>query len=111
MNPEIEPASRHQVGKDDLYLFGEGTHRRLHDVLGAQLVPGGVRFAVWAPNARAVQVVGSFASGGHAERFALHHARFKAQAGVASEVRVFLRDGSLAARLCFPARDGLPLAS
>ncbi len=49
---------------DDLYLFNEGTHIRLHDKLGSHLVNhdgvDGVYFAVWAPNARAVSVFGSF---------------------------------------------------
>ncbi|MEM1225338.1 MAG: 1,4-alpha-glucan branching protein GlgB [Planctomycetota bacterium] len=48
----------------DCYLFGEGRHHGLYDRLGAQLrtVNGvqGVNFAVWAPNARTVQVVGDF---------------------------------------------------
>ena len=48
----------------DRYLFGEGKLYALHDFLGAQLrtVDGvsGVNFAVWAPNARIVQVVGDF---------------------------------------------------
>jgi 1,4-alpha-glucan branching enzyme len=48
----------------DLYLFGEGTHERLYDWLGAHLVEidgvSGVRFCVWAPNARRVSVVGDF---------------------------------------------------
>ena len=44
----------------DVYLFNEGTHRYLHRHLGAQPVRGGTRFAVWAPNARAVAVAGSF---------------------------------------------------
>ena len=45
----------------DLHLFGEGTHRRLWQLLGAQpLAAGGVRFAVWAPNARSVEVVGDW---------------------------------------------------
>jgi len=52
------------LGEMDLYLFGEGNHRDLSHCLGAQLmavegVPG-VRFAVWAPNARRVSVVGDF---------------------------------------------------
>jgi 1,4-alpha-glucan branching enzyme len=48
----------------DLYLFSEGTHDRLYDKLGAHLTKvdgrAGTRFAVWAPNARAVSVIGDF---------------------------------------------------
>jgi 1,4-alpha-glucan branching enzyme len=45
----------------DQYLFREGTHARLYEKLGAQvLAEGGVRFAVWAPNAQSVSVVGDF---------------------------------------------------
>ena len=44
----------------DLHLLGEGTHRRLHEQLGAQPGVGGCRFAVWAPSARAVHVIGDF---------------------------------------------------
>ncbi len=48
----------------DRYLIGEGRHHQLYDRLGAQVrtVDGvdGVNFAVWAPNARSVQVVGDF---------------------------------------------------
>ncbi|WP_157265288.1 1,4-alpha-glucan branching protein GlgB [Azohydromonas aeria] len=52
------------LGEIDLWLLAEGTHLRPHEALGAQLlsVDGveGVRFAVWAPNARRVSVVGDF---------------------------------------------------
>ena len=64
------------VGEMDMYLFGEGRHERLWDALGAHVreyedpmggvdgTPGekvtGVSFAVWAPNAHAVRVIGSF---------------------------------------------------
>jgi len=49
------------LGDVDLYLLGEGTHRRLHATLGARpirlLGVAGTRFAVWAPNAARVSVV------------------------------------------------------
>jgi 1,4-alpha-glucan branching enzyme len=49
------------LGDIDLHLIGEGRHRRLWDALGAHVQPGGgVRFSVWAPNARAVRVVGEW---------------------------------------------------
>ena len=50
--------------EQDVYLFKEGRHFRLYQHLGAQVVThGGVRgtyFGVWAPNARAVSVMGDF---------------------------------------------------
>jgi 1,4-alpha-glucan branching enzyme len=52
------------LGEMDEYLLGEGTHRRLWQVLGAHLIAhegaAGVHFAVWAPNAERVSVVGNF---------------------------------------------------
>ena len=48
----------------DKYLIGEGTHERAFEKLGAHLVDvdgqSGVFFAVWAPNARQVSVIGEF---------------------------------------------------
>jgi 1,4-alpha-glucan branching enzyme len=44
----------------DRHLFAEGTHRRLWEKLGSHIVPGGVVFAVWAPNAERVSVIGDF---------------------------------------------------
>ncbi|PID66547.1 MAG: 1,4-alpha-glucan branching enzyme [Gammaproteobacteria bacterium] len=48
----------------DAWLFAEGNHRRPYEILGAHpmMVDGvdGVSFAVWAPNARRVSVVGDF---------------------------------------------------
>ncbi|MBV8032935.1 MAG: 1,4-alpha-glucan branching protein GlgB [Betaproteobacteria bacterium] len=48
----------------DAYLFREGTHTRLYDRLGAHVVKEGAgiatRFAVWAPNAKSVSVIGDF---------------------------------------------------
>ncbi len=52
------------LGDDDIQLFAVGRHRNLATFLGA--VPmrlndaSGVRFSVWAPNARRVSVVGRF---------------------------------------------------
>ncbi|MGO3722461.1 1,4-alpha-glucan branching protein GlgB [Microbacterium gubbeenense] len=48
------------LGELDAYLFAEGTHHHLWHLLGAHVEEGGVRFAVWAPNAQAVSVVGDF---------------------------------------------------
>jgi len=44
----------------DIYLFNEGTQLRMYDHLGAHLVDEGCHFAVWAPNARSVSVIGDF---------------------------------------------------
>ncbi len=52
------------IGETDLYLFGEGNHLRLYEKLGAHVTElegvSGVSFAVWAPNARRVSVIGDF---------------------------------------------------
>ncbi|MGH7819561.1 MAG: GlgB N-terminal domain-containing protein, partial [Candidatus Binatia bacterium] len=52
------------LGDVDLHLFNEGNHRRLWEKLGAHPVVhqgvAGVSFAVWAPTARRVSVVGEF---------------------------------------------------
>ena len=44
----------------DLHLYGEGNHHHIYDCLGAHPTEKGVHFAVWAPNARRVSVVGDF---------------------------------------------------
>ncbi|MFU8815837.1 MAG: 1,4-alpha-glucan branching protein GlgB [Pseudomonadales bacterium] len=49
-----------ELSELDAYLLGEGTHTRLYQVLGARLEEGGAGFAVWAPNARRVSVIGDF---------------------------------------------------
>ena len=47
--------------EDDLWLHNEGRHTRLYEVLGCHLLDdGSAVFGVWAPNARAVSVVGDF---------------------------------------------------
>jgi 1,4-alpha-glucan branching enzyme len=52
------------ITQDELYLFGEGKLKQAYKTLGAQNVTqqgvAGIRFAVWAPNAERVSVVGSF---------------------------------------------------
>jgi 1,4-alpha-glucan branching enzyme len=52
------------LGETDDFLIAEGTHLRLFDKLGAHLITHqgvkGVHFAVWAPNARHVSLVGDF---------------------------------------------------
>ena len=56
------------LGEMDTYLISEGRHEELWEVLGSHIKRysgdmgevEGVAFAVWAPNARAVRVVGDF---------------------------------------------------
>lgn len=59
MNPEVSLFTDH-----DIYLFKEGSHFNLYEKLGAHMLDQvgmeGVYFAVWAPNAEAVSVVGDF---------------------------------------------------
>jgi 1,4-alpha-glucan branching enzyme len=63
----MSTAVRHDVtrlSEEDLYLFAEGTHSRLYEKLGAHVMKAddteGTYFAVWAPNAERVSVVGDF---------------------------------------------------
>ena len=48
--------------EQDIYLFREGTHSQLHSRLGCRMLQSGVgaHFAVWAPNAAAVSVIGDW---------------------------------------------------
>jgi 1,4-alpha-glucan branching enzyme len=52
------------VGELDQYLFGQGVHYHLYHILGARLINHhgveGVKFAVWAPSAKRVSLVGDF---------------------------------------------------
>ena len=52
------------MGEVDLHLFAEGQHWQLYEKFGAHLRTigdeAGVYFAVWAPNAQRVSVVGDF---------------------------------------------------
>ena len=62
--PTASVNSRSLLTADDLHLFNEGRHYRAYDKLGAHLIreagEPGTSFAVWAPNARAVSVIGEF---------------------------------------------------
>ena len=63
---------------DDLYLFNEGSHFRLYDKLGAHPMEHegkkGTHFAVWAPDAQKVYVMGDF-NGWDKESHPLHPRR------------------------------------
>lgn len=52
------------LNEQDIFLFKEGTHDRLFEKLGSHLTTvenqKGVQFAVWAPNAQSVSVIGDF---------------------------------------------------
>ena len=58
------PVDSNWLSSFDTYLIGEGTDERAYEKLGAHLVrmhdQDGVAFAVWAPNARQVSVMGDF---------------------------------------------------
>ena len=70
------------LGATDAWLIAEGSHRRLWEALGAHVTTHegvtGTRFAVWAPNARRVSVVGDF----NAWDGRVHPMRFRAECGV-----------------------------
>ncbi len=63
---ETEDAYRFSpvLGEMDLYLYGEGNHKEIYKKLGSHIITHqgvkGVSFAVWAPNAKRVSVVGNF---------------------------------------------------
>ena len=61
---KVQERERVFVSETDQYLFGQGTHYEIYKKLGAHLSKEdgqeGVYFAVWAPNAQEVYVVGSF---------------------------------------------------
>lgn len=58
------PKKAYEIGELDQYLFGQGNHYEIYKKLGAHAVKEGkkegVYFAVWAPHAERVSVVGEF---------------------------------------------------
>lgn len=88
----------------DLDLLQQGRHPQPYAVLGAHLVEEGVRFAVWAPNASRVAVVGDF-NAWDSMRHPLH---VHAQAGVWEAVVPGLQKGALY-KFAVTAADGRPL--
>ena len=79
-NPPMSATSL--LTDQDLYLFNEGTHLRLYDKLGAHPMrvddQAGTYFAVWAPNAEAVSVIGDF----NGWRRGMHPLRPRASSGI-----------------------------
>ena len=70
-----QPVPAEWLSDFDKYLIGEGTHERAYEKLGAHLVlfegQDGIAFAVWAPNARTVSVIGDF-NGWDGQQHPLH---------------------------------------
>jgi len=84
-----------QLGELDLHLIAEGRHRKLGDTLGAHAMSvdgiDGTRFAVWAPNAQRVSVIGDF-NGWDGRRHAM---RRRLEAGVWELFLPGVRPGAL----------------
>jgi len=100
------------LGPMDDWLLGEGTHARLYDRLGAHLMThegtDGAHFAVWAPNARRVSVVGDF-NGWDGRRHAM---RLRHGTGVWEIFVPGLAEGTLYKyELIGPSGELLPLKS
>ncbi len=61
MTPRRSSMVAGAITDDDVHWFNEGTHRGLAGKLGGHPLPdGGARFAVWAPNASRVSLIGDF---------------------------------------------------
>jgi 1,4-alpha-glucan branching enzyme len=98
------------LGDIDLFLFNEGRHFELGQTFGAQMLTvdgvNGVRFAVWAPNAARVAVVGDFNSWDGRR----HPMRLRHQAGVWELFVPRLRPGArYKYNILGPGSDLLPL--
>ena len=60
----VRKKKTYEIGELDQYLFGQGNHYEIYKKLGSHRVKDGHRqgvyFAVWAPHAKSVSVVGEF---------------------------------------------------
>jgi 1,4-alpha-glucan branching enzyme len=97
-SPENQPDIKTNITlltEDDLYLFNEGKHFRLYDKLGAHFLnagkESGVYFAVWAPNAENVAVVGDF----NGWDYTRHSLKPREQSGIWEGYIIGLKPGDL----------------
>lgn len=104
------PAPPGLLTAEDFHLFNEGTHLRLYDKLGARRQPDGkVHFAVWAPDAREVSVIGDF-NGWKPDAFYLSPQQssgiwagsLDAKDGAAYKYRILPKTGGPALEKCDP---------
>ena len=103
----VKQVARSALSELDAHLLAEGTHARMYERLGCHLDAGGAgaRFAVWAPNAQAVSVIGDW-NGWDASRDRLtcsadmsgiwHGRAADARRGMAYKYRVSSRHGGSA---------------
>jgi 1,4-alpha-glucan branching enzyme len=99
------------LGELDVYLLAEGKHRDLASCLGGHtmLVDGvaGVRFAVWAPNARRASVVGDFSTWDGRHPMRLRHGQaFGSSSSAGHAAPLQIRTASLTARPTAESRSG-----
>jgi 1,4-alpha-glucan branching enzyme len=102
---EFDDPYRHlpTLGELDLHLIGEGRHEKLWRVLGAQPRGTGIAFAVWAPSARGVQVVGDFVGWGPYDGWPMR------SLGSSGVWEIYVPDASIGSKYKFKimGRDGV----
>jgi len=85
---------RSLITEEDLFLFNEGSHYRLYDKLGAHIVRQdgveGTYFAVWAPDAERVTIMGDFNNWSKEQ----HPLRPRGQSGIWEGLIPRLREGA-----------------
>lgn len=100
-----EGAKPYEIGELDHYLFGQGTHYEIYKKLGAhkgkQGLEEGVYFAVWAPNAKRVSVVGDF----NAWEFGVNEMERQEPLGIYTCFVPGVEDGALY-KFCIETQDG-----